>query len=147
MCVQYAPHLVHLWIIAGRSVLWDAWLRRLSARAALAAVAAHARPDFLLHLVPLLRLLPVFLCCDPFCVNTSCARMQSVTRRRNFRSTHPLRPRTCHHLVPPMTLFVASSPPKTLTKTSAASSQQDMGTSTLTTCTHGGAGVRVFENF
>lgn len=59
--------------------------------------------------------------------------------------THPLTPRTCHHFVPPTTRLVTSSPPSALMRYVAASSQEDIGTSSRTTCTQGGLGVRVFE--
>jgi hypothetical protein len=55
--------------------------------------------------------------------------------------TYPLMPRTCHHFIPPTVRLATSGPPSAAMRYAAALSQQDMGTSNLTTCTQGGDGV------
>ena len=71
-----------------------------------------------------------------------CVKQQDQIRERG---THPRVPRTCHHLAPPTTRFITSSPPNALIRYTAASSQEAVGITRRTTWTHGGDGVRTFK--
>ncbi len=119
MKVEYTSHIVHVLRIFSGS-FWQ-WIIRL---------------------FPLFRVFPVLVRVYPLPINTVLTSEHSVTLF--IAKTHPLRPRTCHHFTPPTILLATSSPPKAFVSSLAASSQQDMGTRTRITSTHGGEGVRVF---
>jgi hypothetical protein len=76
----------------------------------------------------------------------NCARHPSqATCPMKRKNTCPRMPRTCHHFVPPTTLFITASPPNALIRHVAASSQEARGMMRRTTWTDGGDGVRMFE--
>ena len=93
--------------------------------------------------MPPLRFFPIFLGSDPLGVYT----VKGIRKQapNDITKADPLTPRTCHHFTPPIKRFATSSPPSALIKYEAASSHLDSGTRVLTTCVHGGDGVRVFE--
>lgn len=71
---------------------------------------------------------------------------ETAPRKRCGPGTYPLTPLTCHHFTPPTSCRQNSSPPRTWMRCVAAWSHDDIGTHILTTFTHGGDGVRAFEN-
>ena len=103
------------------------------------------QPFLPLQFMPPLGFLPIFLSSDPLSVYAVKCIRKTYTQVA-FNVIDPLTPRTCHHFTPPIKRFATSSPPKALIKYEAASSHLDSGTRVLTTCVHGGDGVRVFEN-
>jgi hypothetical protein len=79
--------------------------------------------------------------------NLNCARhrSQAAWPIKRKKDTCPRMLRTCHHFVPPTTLFITSSPPNALIRYVAASSHEARGMTRRTTWTDGGDGVRMFE--
>ena len=154
MDIQDAPHFVHFRLVVPGSIRRDTGFRLICRRNVVrAAGGIHCARPLFLGFVPFLGLLPILLSSNPFAINTVTTIKAPVNITKYHKPsvwqlsfTHPDTPRTCHHFVPPTIFFVISSPPKALMRYLAASSQQDIGTHSLTTWTHGGEGVRMLEN-
>ena len=137
MQIQNAAHSVHIFVISSVGTVLYVLVRRRRIR----RCVCSSRPGLLL--VPFLRLLIILLGRNPLPIDTGDG--VSGGSRSMYMQAYPLMPRTCHHLTPPTRRFATSGPPSAAIRYGAASSQLDIGTSTRTTCVHGGDGVRVLE--